>query len=380
MHEVPTSSAISTCLFIDLGPCGGQPNLHPRLQMAKRKVIADSEDEDEGEDELLLHVDGSERPEPEPLSPTDPDPLNHNQQSDVTDVTDPPFLANIYDDQQSLTVQQSHLIENIVRQSQRASASSGDVSLPSMKKRRRVDLSSGTDVTSPTSLSRTRKHDNLLTEAASEFTTPRKSAGQEWEIPSSPEDAPASRNPKCISSGEKTSSKNKRRRSRLMSSPVAAELFAAKEAIQQEPVEQIGVDDQEDGGLGAGATSTPAAKRMHYSHHDSALPDPTKIYVAQSNLTTMQKLEYQKVHVSINGYGAATGSLPHQKSSGATIAYPTPRGYSPVPPLPWEEPPTQPTSPRRNEVLNVSICLYPIRYAQTLTKSIDQFFPRYGWP
>lgn len=350
--------------------------------MAKRKVIADSEDEDEGEDVLLLHVDDSERPEPEPLSPTDPAPLSYNQRSDVTDVTDvtdPPFLANIYDDQQSLAVQQSHLIENIVRQSQRASASSGDVSLPSMKKRRRVNPSSGTDVTSPIVLSRTRNHIKLLSDAASEFTTPRKSAGQEWEIPSSPEDAPASRNAKYLSSGEKTYGKPEKKRSRPMSSPVAAELFAAKVTTQQAPLEQIGVNDQEDGALRAGATSTPVAKIINYSPHDSALPDPTKIYVAQSNLTTMQKLEYQKVNVSINGYGAVPGSLPHQKSSGATtIAYPTPSGYSPVPPLPWEESPRQPNSPRQNEVLNVSIYVYSIRYAQTLTKSIDQFFTRYN--
>lgn len=345
-----------------LRPRGSQPDLHLCVQMAKRKVIADSEDEDEGEDVLLLHVDDSERPEPEPLSPTDPEPLICNQQSDVTDVADPPFLANIYDDQKSLAVQQSHLIENIVRQSQRASASSGDVSLPSMKKGRKVNPSSGTDVTSPIVLSRARNHVQLLSDAASEFTTPRKSAGQEWEIPSSLEDAPTSRNVKCLGSREKTYGKNKRTRSRLISSPVTADLFPTKETTQYAPLEQISVDNQEDGGLRAGTTSTPAAKRVKHSHHDSALPDPTKIYVAQSNLTTMQKLEYQKVNMSMNGYGAVPGSLPPQKSSGATIAYSTPSGYSPVPPLPWEEPPAEPTSPQRNEVLNVSIYRHTIKY------------------
>ncbi|KAI1118122.1 hypothetical protein F5Y14DRAFT_297723 [Nemania sp. NC0429] len=320
--------------------------------MAKRRVIADSEDEDEGEDVLLLHVDDSERPEPEPLSPNDPAPLSRIERPDVTD---PSLIANTYDDQQSLAVQQSHLIENIVRQSQRASASSGDVSLPPMKRGRRIDPSSGTDVTSPVALSRPRNHVKRSSGAASEFTTPRKSAGQEWEIPSSPEDAPASRNARRLGSGKKTSENNKRTRPRIMSSPVAAELFVIEETMQQAPPPETGVDNQDDGSVRAGVTSAPAANRINYSHHDLTLPDPAKIYVAQSNLTTMQKLEYQKVSVSINGYGPVTGSFQHQKSSGATtIAYSTPSGYSSVPPLPWEESPAQPTSPRRNEAPIIS--------------------------
>ncbi|KAI0518264.1 hypothetical protein F5B22DRAFT_79175 [Xylaria bambusicola] len=317
--------------------------------MAARKVIADSEDEDEGDEILLLRPEGDvDRPEPEPLSP-DHQPSSptaaasehHNQSSDITN---PSFFANIYENQQLLAVQQSNLVENIVRQSQRASASSGDVSLPALK-RRRVNPSSGTDVTSPRAPGRPRNRTTVLTDDASEFTTPRKSTGQEWDIPSSPENAAASCHTQRPTSRGETHGERKRRKLKLPSSP-AAPISGVAKTTPKAPLEDADAETQVDGVLTAGAVSTPPAR-----NHDFTLPDTTKFYIAQSNLTTMQKLEYQKVNVS-NGYGGLPGSLPHQKSSGVTtIAYSTPSGYSPVPPLPWEEPLV--ASPQHNNIINM---------------------------
>ncbi|KAI1151784.1 hypothetical protein F4825DRAFT_348659 [Nemania diffusa] len=319
--------------------------------MAGRKVIADSEDEDEGDCVLFDPTDDVYGPEPEPLSPpgrrsSPVAPETHHPQSDVTD---PSFFANIYDDQHSLAVKQSHLIENIVRQSQRASASSGDVSLPAQKQGRRVDPSSGTDVTSPIVLGKSRNNPMLLSDGVSEFTSPRKSTGKEWDIPSSPEDPNASNNTKHPPrSRGKTYGKNKRERSRPISSPVAAE-----EATRQASFEHIGIN-QLSGGQRTDTMPMPLVKRIKLSHHDDALPDASKFYIAQSNLTTMEKLEYQKVAVSMNSYSGLPETLPNQKSSGvATIPYSTPRGYSPVPSLPWEESLAQPASPQQNEIINI---------------------------
>ncbi|KAI0541325.1 hypothetical protein GGR58DRAFT_16306 [Xylaria digitata] len=322
--------------------------------MARRKVVADSEDEDGGDDDVLLLQPGGDfdPPEPEPLSPhhrpsSPVAPNTHNQSSDVTD---PSFFANIYDTQQILAVQQSHLVENIVRQSQRASASSGDVSLPT-KRKGRANPSSGTDVTSPMILSRPRNHPNFLLGDTFEFTTPRKSAGQEWDVPSSPEDAAAPSRTDCSTNKEKA--ERKRRKSGLVSSLVA-DMPADEEITPRVHLEDIAVEDQVTGGLRADDTPTPVAKRAKLSHHDPVLQDTAKFYIAQSNLTTMQKLEYQKVNVS-NSYGGLPGSLHNQKSSGATtIAYSTPSGYSSIPPLPWEESPRQLASPQRNEFINIS--------------------------
>ncbi|KAI3327945.1 hypothetical protein HD806DRAFT_343464 [Xylariaceae sp. AK1471] len=343
--------------------------------MVQRKVIADSEDEDEVEDATVLHPEGdAHRPEYEPLSPhhqpSSPAAIaeSHHQ---ISDVTDPSFFANIYDNQQSLAAKQLNLIENIVRQSQRASASSGDISLPAKTKGRKANPSSGTDVTSPMVLSRPQVHTRLLSDGASEFTTPRKSMGQEWEIPSSAEGATTPHSTKGSRSDEKTYGKRKRRRSKLGSSPVAAKMFAAEETIQEAPLEDTGVNDQLHEGLTMEPSSTPMTKRRRLSQYDSFLPDTTKFYVAQSTLTTMQRLEYQKVNVSTNGYGGLPGSLSNHKSSGATtIAYSTPSGYSSVPPLPWEESPAagmQPASPQRNEVINI-------------TSSPDVFASGYDFP
>ncbi|KAI1425578.1 hypothetical protein F5Y12DRAFT_361877 [Xylaria sp. FL1777] len=323
--------------------------------MARRKVIADSEDEDDGDDGLLLQSGGDfDRPEPEPLSPqhrpSSPAAVISKHHDQPSSVTDPSFFADVYDNQQSLAAQQSHLVEQIVQQSQRASASSGDVSLPA-NKRQRANPSSGTDVTSPMVLSKPLNHTAPFPDDASEFTTPRKSTGQEWEIPSSPEDRAASHRTKCLAGKEKARSERKRGKARLVSSPAAA-VSAAEEPIPKAPFEDV-VENQEVEGLIAGGMST-LPENLELSHHDSILPDTTKFYIAQSNLTTMQKLEYQQVNVS-NSYGGLPGCLPNQKSSGATtIAYSTPSGYSSIPPLPWEEPPAQSASPQRNEVIDIN--------------------------
>ncbi|KAJ2984804.1 hypothetical protein NUW58_g5868 [Xylaria curta] len=301
---------------------------------AKRRRIRDSEDEDEGEIALLPHLgDDFDRPEPEPLSPRGQSSslAAHETSKQPTDATDLSLFANVYDNQQGLTVQQSNLIENIVRQSQRASRSSGDVSLPARRNGRKVNPSSGTDVTSPMALSKPRNHRTHFHDDVSELTTPRKSAGYEWEIPSSPETVTA---PHRTRTGERA---------------------CAEMTPQGTPCEVIGVEYQQDRGLDPNSTPMPVAKTPALSDHDSALPDTSKFYIAQSNLTTMQKLEFQKINVSANGYGGLPGSLPNHKSSGATtIAYSTPSGYSPVPPLPWEEPPVEPTSPHQNMVINIS--------------------------
>ncbi|KAI1748534.1 hypothetical protein F4782DRAFT_356616 [Xylaria castorea] len=330
--------------------------------MARRKVIADSEDEDEGDDIFLPHSEGDfDRPEPEPLSPRgQPSSSLATRESgkQSSDVTDPSFFANIYDNQRNLAAQQSHLIENIVRQSQRASASSGHVSLPSKKTGRRTDPSFGTDVTSPMILSRPQNRMTLSNDDASDFTTPRKSMGQVWDIPSSPDGVAAPRSTKSTRSKENTYGKVKKGRSRPASSPAPADMSEeAEAATPKPPLEDLGLDYPPEESPRTDSPSMPPAKRTKVSRHDSTptLPDTTKFYIAQSNLTTMQKLEYQRVNASVNGYGGLPGSLPNHKSSGAaTIPYSTPSGYSPVPPLPWEEPPAQPSSPQQNVAMNIS--------------------------
>ncbi|KAI1293319.1 hypothetical protein F5Y03DRAFT_331611 [Xylaria venustula] len=318
--------------------------------MARRKVVADSEDEDEGDDVFLLQPAGEpDRPEPEPLSPHHQTASDHNPSSGVTN---PSFFANIYDAQQILAVQQSHLVEQIVQQSQRASGSSGDVSLPA-KKRPRVNPSSGTDVTSPMVLSRPSKKPRLSAGDASEFTTPRKSTGQEWDVPSSPEDETTAHHTKYPASKEETHGGRGRTDLRMVSSPVAV-MSVAGETTPRAPYADPTGEQRVDDALIAGSMSTRAAQRAGLSHHDYSLPETPKFYIAQSSLTTMQKLEYQKVNVP-NGYGGLLGSLPNHKSSGATtIAYSTPSGYSSIPPLPGDEPLAQTASPRQDEIINIS--------------------------
>ncbi|KAI1330577.1 hypothetical protein F5Y16DRAFT_338410 [Xylariaceae sp. FL0255] len=294
--------------------------------MAKRRVIADSEDEDD--DELELNC-----PEPKPLS------QDHKQASDVTD---PSFFASVYQDQQSLAAHQhSSLIETIIRASQRASASSSgtNVSLPGAQgKAKKSNPSSGTDVTSPVDLSRPKAHANPVSDEASDFTSPLR---QNWDVPSSAEA------PKVSARKKTTYGKTKRRRTELMSSPAAAKTFASEMA-------------QEDAGGAAAAMQAPPTlapdswKPTPPLQHGAAEPDIANFYVAQSNLTTMQKLEFQKVNVPVGGYSGLPGSLANHKSSGATtIAYSTPLGYSSIPTLPWE-PITRPASAQSKTAIEIS--------------------------
>ncbi|KAI1173209.1 hypothetical protein F4777DRAFT_600850 [Nemania sp. FL0916] len=321
--------------------------------MARRKIVADSEDEDDCDD-ISRAGSPSDPPELEPLSP----PGRQSSQQSHTqapDIARSSFFANIYEAQQSLAEQQSRLIENIVRQSQRASGSSGDASLSGTKKGTKANVSSGTDVTSPMVLSRARIRIKPASGDASEITTPRKSIGQEWDIPSSPEVGTSSQNPGGLNSKDKTKGQNQRKRSRHLSSPVATETHAVEQTVQPALPRENDVDDQFCGHLEADSRLMPAAKKAKISHHDHTLTDTTQFYVAQSNLTTMQKLEYQKVNVSMNGNGGLSGYLPNQKSSGATtIAYPTPKGYSSGPLLPGEESLAQPASPERHQIINIS--------------------------
>ncbi|KAI0852079.1 hypothetical protein F5Y00DRAFT_206511 [Daldinia vernicosa] len=267
--------------------------------MVPRRVIADSDDED-GEDNPLSPLgedEGINRPEVEPLSPrhrpSSPDVLDaHNH---ISDTTDQSFFASVYDEQQNRALHQSHLIENIVRQSQQASRSSGEVSLP-------------------------------------------KSASGEWDVPSSAEDAMVSRTTKSLKGkNEKSYGKRRRSQSKATKSSAAAEIFmgydddALKETAQDTTLhnEMLAPSHR------TGPSPLPVFKRNEVSLNDSVVQDTAPIanfYIAQSNLTTMQKLEYEKVNVSQNGY-------PGLKSSGmSTVAYPTPSRYasSSGPPLPWE--------------------------------------------
>jgi hypothetical protein len=330
--------------------------------MARRKVIADSEDEDEGDD---IQICGAEHdicpPEPEPLSP-------HHRPSSPTaaegvregsDVTDPSFFARLYNDHQSLAAQQSNLIENIVRQSQRASASCGDVSFPTKLKGRNANPSSGTNVTSPLALNRSQARKKLLSDSASEFTTPRRSVAQEWDVPSSPEDETVSHTTKGTRSKLNTNGRMGRRGSQHPSSLAATKITAAEETARNADFEESDVHHQLPEDQYIELPPPPTVRARKISQYHTTVPDTANFYIAQSNLTTMQKLEYQRVNTSTNGYGGLPGSILHHKSSGATtIAYSTPSGYSSIPPLPGEEilaPGAEHSSPRQNEIIEVSL-------------------------
>ncbi|KAI1506643.1 hypothetical protein F5X99DRAFT_365029 [Biscogniauxia marginata] len=306
--------------------------------MAPRRVIADSDDEDGGDEPLSPLGQEIEPPQPEPLSPqhrpSSPDaPNSHNH---VSDTTDPSFFADVYSEQQNRALQQSHLIENIVRQSQKASASSGEAGVPSS-----------------VVLDGLGNQEDIFNHDPSEFNTPRKGTGEEWEVPSSPEDA-TSRSVKR-SNGTKERTHGKRKKSQ--SNP-ATKTFAAEDDLEvKQTAEDIALQDGGSAGDGALESSLlPATETRKISLHDSVVPENKNFYVAQSNLTTMQRLEYQKVNVSQNGYPGLPGSLSNQKSSCATtIAYPTPSRYaSSGPPLPWERPATATQEDSSRDVIDIT--------------------------
>ncbi|OTA55290.1 hypothetical protein K449DRAFT_177878 [Hypoxylon sp. EC38] len=289
--------------------------------MAPPRVIADSDDEDGVETPLSPPRKEVEPPDVEPLSPGALD--QHNPISDTTDLS---FFASVYDEQQTRALEHSRLIENIVRQSQKASGSSGDVSLPAKGKGRKANASSATNVTSVV-LNKPGNQPSLFSDDATSITTPRKSAPSEWDVPSSAEIMPAPRSAKSSrGKNEKSYGKRKRSHSKTVGSSAAAEMFMGDGAAYEETVEDLTVHDETlPANNGAESPPQAATKRAKVSLHDSVLHDtPTtaNFYIAQSNLTTMQKLEYQRVNVS------------HGMS---TIAYSTPSRYtSSGPPLPWE--------------------------------------------
>ncbi|XXG96983.1 hypothetical protein Hte_003276 [Hypoxylon texense] len=314
--------------------------------MAHRRVIADSDDEDgEGNPPSPDREDIMDPPEVEPLSPhrkpsSSETPGTQNQQSDSTDQS---FFASVYDEQQSrAAAQQSQLIEHIIRQSQKASGSSGEISLPAKGKGRKANASSATSVTSPVVLSRPGNQPSLFSEGASNITTPRRSAPGTWDVPSSPEGAKSAKSSRR--KNEKSYGK-RRRGSKVVSSPAAAKVFMDDDGASEDVIPNPGTPSE----MLAPSNPVelppqPAAKKRRVSLHDS-VPQPQEtatvanFYIAQSNLTTMQKLEYEKVRVPQNSYPGLPGSLNNPKSSGmTTVAYPTPSRYasSSGPPLPWE--------------------------------------------
>ncbi|ETS78945.1 hypothetical protein PFICI_08798 [Pestalotiopsis fici W106-1] len=271
--------------------------------MAPRRVIADSDDDDEDFSPIKL-TSGPEdtfqdvQPEMEPLSPqhqpASPLVRQHsllavaNAQDDTSGSTSPSFFANIHEVHQvkGIQAQQSRLVENIVRQSQKASRSSGDVSLPTQgqgRGRKAVahGSSAATDVTSPVpgAKSGPRKSQLAQISDATELTTPRKSAERdEWDVPSSGDEG-------------KRHKKNER-------------------------------------------SSGPSTD------------DSSKIYVAQSNLSASQKRQYRKVQVldSHSGESAIPDSVGqmqppsnYKSSCATTVAVSTPSRYaSSGPRLPYE--------------------------------------------
>ncbi|KAI1460924.1 hypothetical protein F4805DRAFT_454372 [Annulohypoxylon moriforme] len=299
--------------------------------MAPRRVIADSDDED-GDDRPLTPIreDAGVPPEIEPLSPQLPD-----TQKPISSTTDQSFFASVYDEQQSRAFEQSQLIEQIVRQSQKASSSGGEISRRAKDKAEKPDASSATDVTTPVVLDNLGNQPPLFSDGGLNMVTPRKSVPGEWDVPSSAESANASRVGKS-SKGKKDKSygKQKKTPSKIIGSSAAAEMFLGNDTTYETHLTDNG----------DAPSPQSAAKRGKASLHDSVvhdMPAPTNFYIAQSNLTTMQKLEYQRINVSQNGYSGLPVSHPNPKSSGmSTVAYSTPSRYtSSGPPLPWERSP-----------------------------------------
>ncbi|KAI1083765.1 hypothetical protein F5B20DRAFT_525344 [Whalleya microplaca] len=319
--------------------------------MARRRVIADSDDEDGGDELMSPLKDDAHPPEPEPLSPQHrpSSPRVPNSHIHISDTTDQSFFASVYDEQQSRALNQSRLIENIVRQSQKASASSGDVSLPAQGKGKgkKANVSSATNVTSPVVLKRPVNHQSLFSDDATEVTTPQKSTGGEWDIPSSPELVTTLRSQKgSKSKSEKTYGKQRKSQPNSTADSAAAEIFTRNGRIERGAEDELTLEEMPTENKINQTPKLPALKKRKVSLHDS-VQDSTNFYIAESNLTTMQKLEYQKVNASQHSKSGIPGTLNTLKSSCATtIAYPTPSRYSSSgPPLPWERAPVSGESP-----------------------------------
>ena len=363
--------------------------------------MADSDDDDEDIDDSspVRHVP-AERPEPEPLSPlgnrvgrslspvdqlvaADADETLWNGHrvgssssgNEVSDMTDPSFFANIYNEQQNSVLQhqqqqQARLIENIVQQSQKAGASSGEVSLSTTGRKRKSqanDPSSGLDIPSPLVVfKKPGDQQSPWSEDATQINTPHigtaaaAAGGDMWDVPSSSptENAEGSRGVK-----KSLTTYGKRRRGNSALSPGSAGSKIFNNGIdddQDDPLhtaEDEGFGNARHGDDGFVAPSPlPPRKKPKISLYDTTAQNATTFYIAQSNLTTMQKLQYQKVSVPANPPDGMAGSATNPKSSGVTtIAYSTPSYYAAASsglPLPS----TAPKHPDDStEVIDVSI-------------------------
>ena len=384
--------------------------------MPPRRVVADSDEDSDEDDFSPVRYAAAERPDTEPLSPLlqqqprprvpeqqrSPSPVDQlladtagavdgRQRRDsrssssgnhVSDQTDPSFFANVYREQQQGVVllhqqqqkqQQSRLVENIVRQSQKASASSssGEVSLPAKGKKGKNKVleepSSGTDVTSPFVFKKPLGNQVSLfdDDGATQVTTPRKSAGAGaadgadlWDVPSSP---PGSAESSRAKKKPLTTYGKRRRGNNTALSPGSAgsKIFNTGEddALGVEATNITHRGGGDDDGFVA-PSPMPPRKKPKVSLHEAAAQSPTTFYIAQSNLTTMQKLQYQKVSVPANPYdgmaGAATPANNPKSSGVTTIAYSTPSYYAAASsgfPLPSTEPQAEGTPA---EVIDVS--------------------------
>lgn len=358
-----------------------------------RKVVADSDDSDDDNDgdrgevigpeaetgaEAMLLVDshgGDHReasgdghhhpvstPKAEPLSPDHQPPSHHHDGGgQSSNSTSQSAFARIAAAQQEKVLQQSRLIENIVRQSQRVvvdigSGSGGDGSGSSS--RRWLDSEGGGSGTS----GQGRVVLDLEGLAAQEEAA---GAGQqqaratrsEWDIPSSPE-IPAN-DPLTTLRGQ----------------------LSGTEELWDQP-------------------ALPPAKRQRVSMHNtlgdsSSSGKGSGFYVAPSNLTTMQKLEYQRVNVPQANSNSNSNSLTgenttavrttptgqQQKSSCATtIAYTTPSRYaSSGGRYPWESSVVIAEDGADQGVIQVSLHILRAAYRVTarclLTRLLRRFPP-----
>lgn len=178
-----------------------------------------------------------------------------------------------------------------------------------------------------------------------------------WDVPSSVESSNGKKKKALTTYG-----KRRRSSASLAAGSPGAKIFGVggEEGTPEQVVEDGNAnvtghghgDDDNDGF--AKPSPLPARKKAKVSLYDATAQDSTTFYIAQSNLTTMQKLQYQKVNVSANP--TTGGPVANQPSSGVTtIAYSTPSIYaSSGPPLPWERPAEPEQQEASQHVIDVS--------------------------
>lgn len=333
--------------------------------MAHQRVVADSDDDDvddgHNDEDSLGPIGPAPRrrpstPQLEPLSPLrEPtsmtgvgsnSPLNH-----VSDSTSQSFFTSIYDEQHIKALQQSRLIENIVRQSQNVSGNSGgggDMPLQVSS----VEESSIT----PFKFQQPSGEPDWPTEGESDLTAhERRWPHDEWDVPSSEDEATPSKATRNRNDSRTPATHKKRPRTgpNSLTSLMVHRVQQASGSANAFEHAGYGLGDQEPWTQ----TTLPPSKRPRVSMHDTGGNAASNFYIAQSNMTTMQKLEYQKVSTPQIQNTDMNGHLVPQKSSGVTtIAYPTPSRYaSSEPRLPWETQSTVVLDPDDDrEVISVS--------------------------